>query len=106
MDDIKWNIKVSSKGQITLPKQVRDSMMVREGDHLEATMKGDAVVLTRRNDLSDAELIRRYAAKRLAELGYGDPALRAGLDARTLRGNLPRLPIDLTKRVREEREEK
>lgn len=37
-----WEIKVTSKGQITLPKQARDIMMVREGDHLQVRLLADA----------------------------------------------------------------
>jgi AbrB family looped-hinge helix DNA binding protein len=104
MTDTKWNIKVSSKGQITLPKQARDIMMVREGDYLEATVRDDSLILSRKTDVSDSEQIRFYARRRLAELGYGDPTSREALDPRCLRESLPPLPVDMTGRVREERE--
>ncbi len=104
MEDAKWDIKVSSKGQITLPKRIRDIMMVREGDHLEAVIKGDSVVLTKKNDLSDSEQMRLFAARMLSELGYGDPASRVQIGARAVREKIPRLPVDLTSRIREERE--
>ncbi len=103
MSDSKWAIKVTSKGQVTLPKQVRDIMMVREGDYLEAVVRDDALILTKKMDVSDSEQMRLYARRRLAELGYGDPASRAALDPRRLREVLPPLP-DMTQRVREERE--
>ncbi len=104
MTEAKWNIKVTSKGQITLPKQARDIMMVREGDYLEAIVKDDSLILTRKTDVSDSEQIRFYARRRLAELGYGDPASRGALDPRRLRESLPPLPVDMAGRVREERE--
>jgi len=104
MTDAKWDIKVTSKGQITLPKQARDIMLVREGDCLEAVVKDDALILTRKTDVSDSEQIRFYARRRLAELGYGDPASRGALDPRRLRESLPPLPVDMAGRVREERE--
>lgn len=106
MDGSEWDIKVTSKGQITLPKQVRDVMMVREGDHLQGVVKDDALVLTRRPDISDSEQMRFYARRRLAELGYGDPSSKATLDPRRVRESLPPLPVDMTQRVREEREKK
>ena len=104
MDDAKWDIKVTSKGQITLPKQARDIMMVREGDYLEAIVKDEALILSRKTDVGDSEQMRFYAKRRLAELGYGDPASRGVLDPRRLRESLPPLPVDMTGRVREERE--
>jgi len=48
--------------------------------------------------------MRFYAKRRLAELGYGDPASRGVLDPRRLRESLPPLPVDMTGQVREERE--
>ena len=104
MGDAKWDIKVTSKGQITLPKQARDIMMVREGDYLEAIVKDEALILSRKTDVGDSEQMRFYAKRRLAELGYGDPASRGVLDPRRLRESLPPLPVDMTGRVREERE--
>jgi len=104
MGNAKWDIKVTSKGQITLPKQARDIMMVREGDYLEAIVKDDALILSRKTDVGDSEQMRFYAKRRLAELGYGDPASRGVLDPRRLRESLPPLPVDMTGRVREERE--
>jgi len=105
MDRPEWDIKVTSKGQITLPKQVRDIMVVREGDHLQAVIQDDALVLTRKADVSASEQMRFYARRRLVDLGYGDPASRAGLDPQRVRESLPPLPINIAKRVREEREE-
>ena len=104
MGDAKWDVKVTSKGQITLPKQARDIMMVREGDYLEAIVKDEALILRRKTDVSDSEQMRFYARRRLAELGYGDPASRGVLAPRRLRESLPPLPVDMTGRVREERE--
>jgi AbrB family looped-hinge helix DNA binding protein len=104
MTRTKWIIKVTSKGQITLPKQVRDLMMVREGDHLEGVIKDDSFVLTRKMDVSDSEQMRYYARRRLAELGYGDPSSREGLDPRLLREALGPLPVNTTQRIREGRE--
>jgi AbrB family looped-hinge helix DNA binding protein len=104
MDGSKWDIKVTSKGQITLPKQVREVMMVREGDYLQAVIKDDGLILTRKADVSDSEQMRFYARRRLAALGYGDPTSRPALDPRRLRETLPPLPVDMTQRVREERE--
>jgi AbrB family looped-hinge helix DNA binding protein len=73
MKEPKWDVKVTSKGQITLPKQVRDVMMVREGDRLEAAIQDDSIVLRRRDELPDSEKIRTYAMRNLRNMGI-DPA--------------------------------
>ncbi|HEX2164738.1 MAG TPA: AbrB/MazE/SpoVT family DNA-binding domain-containing protein [Thermoanaerobaculia bacterium] len=36
---------ISSKGQIVLPKQLRDEMELREGDRVEIAREGDRIVL-------------------------------------------------------------
>ncbi|MCL6580304.1 MAG: AbrB/MazE/SpoVT family DNA-binding domain-containing protein [Firmicutes bacterium] len=101
---MKWDIKVTSKGQITLPKKARDVMMVGEGDYLVAVIKDDSLILTRKPDVGDSEQIRYYARRRLAELGYGDACSRQALDPPRLRGALPRLTVDTVRRIREGRE--
>lgn len=103
MSDAKWAMKVTSKGQVTLPKKVRDAMLIREGDYLEASLKGDTLVITKKVDLNDSEQFRLYARRMLAELGYADPASRAELDPARIRESLPPLP-DMTQRIREDRE--
>jgi AbrB family looped-hinge helix DNA binding protein len=103
MRDSKWTIKVTSKGQVTLPKHMRDIMVVREGDYLEAVLKDDALVLTKKLTMSSSEQMRLYAGRQLAALGYGDMASRAALEPRRVRESLPALP-DMAQRVREDRE--
>ncbi len=71
MEDSRWDIKVTSKGQITIPKEVRDLMMIREGDYLQAVVRDDAVVLTRKAELGDSEKMRLAAEQVLRKLGYG-----------------------------------
>jgi len=104
MAEMKWDIKVTSKGQITLPKKARDVMMVSEGDYLVAVVKDDSLVLARKPDVKDSEQIRYYARRRLAELGYGEASSRRDLDPPRLRGTLPRLTVDTVRLIREGRE--
>ncbi len=47
---------VSSKGQITIPKEVRDFLGARDGDRLEFTMEKDGRVRLRRLGRSVREL--------------------------------------------------
>ena len=46
--------KVTSKGQITIPREVRDSLGVDPGDTLEFTQRADGVVELRRSVRGDA----------------------------------------------------
>jgi AbrB family looped-hinge helix DNA binding protein len=38
--------KVTRRGQITIPAAIRQELEIQEGDHFEASVVGDAVVLT------------------------------------------------------------
>jgi antitoxin PrlF len=39
--------KLSSKGQVTIPKEVRECLRVRAGDFIEYEVQGDVVVVRR-----------------------------------------------------------
>ena len=45
--------RVSSKGQVTLPKPVRDALGVAEGDHVVFRVEGRRATLARTPDLLD-----------------------------------------------------
>jgi AbrB family looped-hinge helix DNA binding protein len=100
----KWDVKVTSKGQITLPKGIRDVMMVREGDHLEAVVHSDSIVLRRRDDVPEDEKIRAYAARNLRGMGIDPKEPHPDLAAPNVRKRMPVLPVDLTERIRAQRE--
>jgi AbrB family looped-hinge helix DNA binding protein len=56
---------VTSKGQITLPKAVRDALGLREGDRVVFRVDGDRAVLARTPDLLElAGSIRVPVAKK------------------------------------------
>lgn len=38
-------VKLTSKGQLTLPKEYRDKLRLEKGSHLTIAMKGDALIL-------------------------------------------------------------
>jgi len=38
-------VKVTRKGQITLPKEIRDKLSIKEGDYLEVTLQGDKIII-------------------------------------------------------------
>jgi antitoxin PrlF len=56
---------VTSKGQLTIPKVVRDALGIQEGDDVVFRVEGDRAVLSRTPDfLALAGTIRVPAAKR------------------------------------------
>ena len=57
--------RVTSKGQVTLPKAVRDALGIREGDEVVFRVEGDRALLARTPDFLDlAATITVPAAKR------------------------------------------
>lgn len=59
--------KMSSKGQITVPKSVRDALGIGEGDNVVFRVEGNRAVLARTPDfLSLAGTIKVPAARRNA----------------------------------------
>lgn len=57
--------KVTSKGQVTVPKAVRDALGLKDGDEIVFRVEGNRAVLARTPDfLSLAATIRVPAAKR------------------------------------------
>lgn len=56
---------VSSKGQVTIPKQVREALGISEGDHVLFRVEGTRATLARTHDLLDlAGTVSVPAAKR------------------------------------------
>lgn len=57
--------KVTSKGQVTVPKAVREALGIKEGDEVVFRVEGNRAVLARTPDFLDlAGTIRVPAAKR------------------------------------------
>ena len=42
--------RLSSKGQIAIPKQIRDELGLTQGDELKVELRGEEIVLERRSD--------------------------------------------------------
>lgn len=59
--------KITSKGQVTVPKAVRDALGIKQGDEVIFRVEGNRAVLARTPDfLSLASTIKVPAAKRNA----------------------------------------
>jgi AbrB family looped-hinge helix DNA binding protein len=57
--------KLTSKGQVTLPKVVREALGLHEGDQVLFRVEGDRAVLARTGDLLDlADTVSVPASKR------------------------------------------
>jgi AbrB family looped-hinge helix DNA binding protein len=57
--------KVTSKGQVTVPKSVRDALGIKEGDEIVFRVEGNRAVLARTPDfISLAGTFRAPAARR------------------------------------------
>lgn len=57
--------KITSKGQVTVPKAVRDALSIKEGDEVVFRVEGNRAVLARTPDfLALAGSVRVPAAKR------------------------------------------
>ena len=103
-EEPKWDVKVTSKGQITLPKDVRDIMMVREGDHLEAIIHDESIVLKRRDEVPEGEKVRANAKRSLRNMGIDPEKPHPELSPSSVRKRMPALSANLADRVRAQRE--
>lgn len=75
--------RVSSKGQVTVPKVVRDALGIKEGDDIIFRVEGNRAVLARTPDLlALAGTIKVPAAKRSATW---DEVIRRTRSARAAR---------------------
>jgi AbrB family looped-hinge helix DNA binding protein len=69
-------VKMSSKGQVVIPKDLRDRARLAEGTFLAATATRDTIILKRVKKPSKDELIRelnrlgRESRERLEKLGF------------------------------------
>ncbi|MCD6203509.1 MAG: AbrB/MazE/SpoVT family DNA-binding domain-containing protein, partial [Methanophagales archaeon] len=69
--DAKMLVKVSSKGLITLPKQIREEFGIDKGDYLAVSAEGGKIVFQKVKMEIDWEnsddVWKEYAAKKLAD---------------------------------------
>ena len=58
-------MRVTSKGQVTIPQDVRRRLGVEPGSEVDFEVDGDAVRLVRRTEAHGADLVRRMRGRRL-----------------------------------------
>jgi len=62
--------RISSKGQVVIPKPIRESLKLKEGDRLIAYARGDLIIFRRyEGEESILSLLSQPVRKRMAELG-------------------------------------
>lgn len=88
-------IKITSKGQITLPKVLREKLVLREGDYLDVYIQNDSIVLKPAVERDQKEVIYKYCKTH----GASEPDLE---EARRILG---KVPFSITERVGKNREE-
>jgi antitoxin PrlF len=69
---------LTSKGQLTVPKSIRDRLLLRQGDAVEFVVNADGTVQVRAGRVDVAELrgILRKAGRRPVSLEAMDAAIR------------------------------
>jgi len=56
-------VTLSSKGQIVLPREIRQALGLRKGDRLQLTREGDRIVLTPYMETPSPEAWRRWRGR-------------------------------------------
>ncbi|MEW6447289.1 MAG: AbrB/MazE/SpoVT family DNA-binding domain-containing protein [Bacillota bacterium] len=87
-------VKMTSKGQLTLPKQIREKLRLRAGTYLEARIRGTELVLKPVTQENDSEMLLEFCRQNTRE---------ADLDK--ARRIMSRVPVVMHERVRRLREE-
>jgi AbrB family looped-hinge helix DNA binding protein len=59
-------MRVTSKGQVTIPQDIRRRLGVEPGSEVDFVVEGDEVRLVRRNEGSGAALVRQMRGHRVA----------------------------------------
>ena len=57
---MEYNIKLTSKGQITLPKEIREQLLLKFGDCLLAQVKEGSIVLKPKRENDDNMVLMEY----------------------------------------------
>lgn len=90
-----YNIKLTSKGQITLPKEIREQLFLKFGDYLQAQVKDGSIILKPKHEDDGNMLLMEYAEQYSVE--------RPGLEK--VRELTKGLKLDMAGYVRKTRDE-
>lgn len=56
-----YDIKITSKGQITLPKKIRTELALKTGGYLRAEIKNGKIILNPISSRADNTVLKEYA---------------------------------------------
>lgn len=87
-------VKMTAKGQVTLPKQIREKLRLRAGTYLEARIRGTELVLRPVAEENGTEILLEFCRQNAA-----------GADLAKARRIMSRVPGPIQERVRQLREE-
>ncbi len=93
---MEYNIKLTSKGQITLPKEIRDQMMLKFGDYLQAQVKEGIIELRLKQKEDDNNMILMEYAEQYGVKSQG---------IKKVRKLTADIELSMTEKVRKTREE-
>ena len=88
-------VKVTSKGQITLPRSLREQLNIQEGDYLDVSIQNKTLLLKPAPRQHDAETIREHCREYNSE--------KTGVEQ--TRQILKKVPFSLSERASILREE-
>jgi AbrB family looped-hinge helix DNA binding protein len=63
-------VRVSSKGQIVLPKRLRDKLGIQEGDYLVVEVKDDAIIVSKSEAASELDRILEPLRQEAKKQGF------------------------------------
>lgn len=88
-------VKVTSKGQVTIPGALRKKLQIKEGDYLDASIQNGGLLLKPSPSQTSSEIIKDYCST------FNDQKA----DLEQTRRILSKVPFSLSERVSKLREE-
>jgi antitoxin PrlF len=72
-------MRVTVKGQVTIPKYVRDALGIKPGDAVDWVLEQDSARITRRNRRSGKEIVEQMRGSAEIDLGMSTDEIMAML---------------------------
>lgn len=88
-------VKLTSKGQLTLPKEFRDKLSLDSGSYLNVTVENGKIIMEPQKQENDISYIYEYAA------GYGAKSKKL----EEVRGLTSKLEVNIQDYIRKARDE-
>ncbi|MGV9170953.1 MAG: AbrB/MazE/SpoVT family DNA-binding domain-containing protein [Promethearchaeia archaeon] len=62
--------KISEKGQVTIPKEIRDKLGIRKGDKLIFDLKGDKIIIRKTGTKNVSEILQNQKAWKMDSVKF------------------------------------